>query len=113
MRREDGRQAYALPADLVQDGPGLGAVDDRGLTAGAVDDEVGVVVLELRDGNDVHGASGISLGVFGSQPGRVETDRSLLEAEHALAKPGRLDGSRNLLAREVAQPRFETGESIS
>lgn len=55
MGGEDRRQADAAPAYLGQDGLGLGTVDDRRLAAGRIYEQVGVVVGELRDGDDFQG----------------------------------------------------------
>jgi hypothetical protein len=52
MGGEDRRQADAAPSNFRQDGLGLGAVDDARLAAGRVYEQVGVVVGELRDGDD-------------------------------------------------------------
>src|SRR5690349_18483865 len=54
MRREDGGEPGAPSVDLLEHGRRFGAVDDGCLARPGIDQDVGVVVGELRDGEDVH-----------------------------------------------------------
>ena len=52
---EDGSQTDAVALHFRQDGFRLRAVDDASVLRSGVNDEVRVVVRELRDGDDAHG----------------------------------------------------------
>ena len=53
VRAPDGPRAYAFALQRVAHRRRLGGVDDGGVPR-AVDDQVGVVVFQARDGNDAH-----------------------------------------------------------
>src|SRR5271169_686693 len=55
VRGEDRNQINAGLPHLAQDRRGLSAVDYAGLMGVLVDDEISVVVGELRNRNDLHG----------------------------------------------------------
>src|SRR3984957_21048715 len=67
VRAPDGPRLHALALQRFADGSGLRCVDDGRVTAGG-DDEVGVVVLETRDGDDAHGGP-LSFWLRRSPPG--------------------------------------------
>ena len=54
MGGQDGDQAGRAAMGLVEDGTRFGAIDDGGIPGGWIDQEVGVVVGELRDRDDFH-----------------------------------------------------------
>jgi hypothetical protein len=54
MGGEDGDEPCRVPPGRIENGSRFGAVDDGGVPGGSVDQEVGVVVGELRDGDDFH-----------------------------------------------------------
>src|SRR4029077_6833627 len=55
MRGENAAEHHSPACDLVQDGPGLGAVDDSRFARRGVDEQVGVVVAQLRNRDHFHG----------------------------------------------------------
>ena len=54
VRRQDGDEPHAAPPDLVQHRRRLRAIDDGGVPGLPVDEQIGVVVAQLRDGDDLH-----------------------------------------------------------
>src|SRR5216117_2047343 len=89
MRGEHGREPCAAALRLGEDGCRLGAVDHGGLARRRVDQQVGVVVGELGDRDDLHWGlildrDGRALGLV-ERPGRCRGPTALLHPKEALA----------------------------
>ena len=54
MRGKDRNQTDSPPPNLREDRPGVRAVDHPGRRCRRIDEQVGVVVRELRDRDDIH-----------------------------------------------------------
>ena len=86
MRSECGSQPDLLPRGLVEDGLCLGAIDDRRLGGRGIDDQVRVVVGELRYRNYAHGSPARTIAFRRTLGRRLHIDAGpLLQPEHALA----------------------------